>query len=192
MRNSLSEESVKSVYSWQFYNCMKLWVLALTTASASDLALLVHPLVQLISGVIRLSNHMKYFPFHLKSFELLCMINQKTGQFVPAAQYILVPFESNNYNFFNAKPKKLEDKIIPDSLISLKIAKKHLETSEMKDRIIREALAALTQYLAISSDSIALPEMCISISGILRKFKKQSNNNTYRKSVQTFLELLQK
>ncbi len=75
MRNSLSEESVKSVYSWQFYNCMKLWVLALTTASASDLALLVHPLVQLISGVIRLSNHMKYFPFHLKSFELLCMIN---------------------------------------------------------------------------------------------------------------------
>jgi len=75
MRNSLSEESIKSVYSWQFYNCMKIWVLALTTASTSDLALLVHPLVQLISGVIRLTNQMKYFPFHLKSFELLSMIN---------------------------------------------------------------------------------------------------------------------
>jgi len=97
---------------------------------------------------------------------------------VPAAQYILVPFESTNYNFFNAKPKKLEEKLIPDSQISLKIAKKHLETSEMKDRIIREALAALNQYLATNADSIALPEMCISISGILRKFKKQSRNNT--------------
>lgn len=84
MRNSLSEESVKSVYSWQFYNCMKLWVLALTTASASDLVLLVNPLVLLISGVIRLSNHIKYFPFHIKAFELLTLINKKTGQFVPA------------------------------------------------------------------------------------------------------------
>ena len=169
---------------------MKLWVLALTTASASDLAMLVYPLVQLISGVIRLSNHMKYFPFHLKSFELLCMINQKTGQFVPAIQYIMVPFESVNQNFFNVKPKPLEDKVLPDSLVSLKISKKHLETSEMKDRILREAIAALTQYLATNADSIAFPEMCVSISVILRKFKQQCSNSTYRKLVQTFLELL--
>lgn len=118
------------------------------------------------------------------------MINQKTGQFVPAAQHMLVPFESTNFNFFNARPKPLDDKIIPDSLVSLKIAKKHLETSEMKDRIIREALASLTQFLAINATSVALPEMCISICVILRKFKKQCSNTTYRKSVQSFLELL--
>jgi len=58
---------------------MKLWVLALTTASTSDLVLLVHPLVNLISGTIRLSNNIKYWPFHLKCFELLTIINQKTG-----------------------------------------------------------------------------------------------------------------
>jgi hypothetical protein len=58
---------------------MKLWVLALTTASTSDLVLLVHPLVNLIVGVIRLSNNLKYFPFHIKAFELLTLINQKTG-----------------------------------------------------------------------------------------------------------------
>ena len=101
------------------------------------------------------------------------------------------PFESVNYNFFNAKPKPLEDKVLPDSLVSLKISKKHLETSEMKDRIIREALAALTQYLSTNADSIAFLEMCLSVSVILRKFKQQCTNNTYRKSVQTFLELLQ-
>ncbi len=54
---------------------MKLWVLALTTASTSDLVLLVHPLVNLIVGVIRLSNNLKYFPFHIKAFELLTLIN---------------------------------------------------------------------------------------------------------------------
>ena len=172
MRNNLTQDTVKNVYSWQFYNCMKLWVLALTTASTSDLALLVHPLVQLIVGVIRLTNHMKYFPFHSKAFELLCIINEKTGQFVPAAQFMLQPFEAVNYNFFNGKPKPLEDKIVPDSLISIKIAKKHLETQEIKDRIVRESLANLTRYLAANSTSVALPEMCVSIGVILRKYKK--------------------
>jgi nucleolar complex protein 2 len=85
IRNSLNSEALKSVYSWQFYNCMKLWVLALTNATTSDLVLLVHPLVQLIVGTIRLTTNIKHFPLHLKSFELLTMINQKTGQFVPAA-----------------------------------------------------------------------------------------------------------
>lgn len=58
---------------------MKLWVLALTDAKTSDLVLLVHPLVQLIVGVIRLSSNIKYFPFHVKAVELLTQINAKTG-----------------------------------------------------------------------------------------------------------------
>ena len=81
----MTKDAVKNVYSWQFYNCMKLWVLALTDATTSDLVLLVYPLVQLIVGVIKLANNIKYFPFHLKCFNLLTMINAKTGQFVPAA-----------------------------------------------------------------------------------------------------------
>lgn len=72
-------DALKSVYSWQFYNCVRVWVLALTTASASELALLVHPLVQLLVGVVRLTDNLKYFPFHLKCFELLATINQRTG-----------------------------------------------------------------------------------------------------------------
>lgn len=54
-------------------------MLALTNAKISDLALLVHPLVQLIVGVIRLSNNIKYFPYHAKLFEMIVMINAKTG-----------------------------------------------------------------------------------------------------------------
>jgi hypothetical protein len=130
---------------------MKLWVLALTDAKTSDLVLLVHPLVQLIVGVIRLTSNIKYYPFHLKAIELLTMINEKTGQFVPTIQYIVAPFDSCNYNYFNAKPKPLQDKSIPDTLVALKFAKKHVDTQECKDRIIREAIGALTMYLAANS-----------------------------------------
>lgn len=63
IRNKLSQDALKNIYSWQFYNCTKLWVLALTTASTSDLVLLVHPLVNLIVGTLRLATNLKYFPF---------------------------------------------------------------------------------------------------------------------------------
>ena len=84
--------------------------------------------MQLIVGVIRLSNNIKYFPFHLKLFELIVQINAKTGQFVPAAQYILYPLDTAIIGFFNSKPKPLQEKTIPDSLVSLKLSKKHVGT----------------------------------------------------------------
>lgn len=126
--------------------------------------------------MIRLSQNIKYFPFHLKCFELLTLVNAKTGQFVPAAQYIMQPFDSVNMNFFNSKPKTLSDKMIPETIVSLKIAKKHLETQEMKDRIIKDAIEALTLYLAANSSMLAFPEMMVPISVMLAKFKKGTTN----------------
>ena len=174
------------------YNCMKLWVLALTTAQTSDLVLLVHPLVQLISGVIRLSNNIKYFPFHVKAFEMLTIINQRTGQFVPAAQYFLQVFDPLHFNYFNAKPKKLEDKAIPETYVCLKISKHHIDTQDMKDRLVKESLNALTHFVAANANSASLPEMMVPISFTLRKFKKNVKNQNYRKTVAAFLDLAQK
>ena len=56
---------------------MKIWALAVTE-HLSELVLLVHPLVQLGIAAIRLTNNPKYFPYHLKVFQMLTLINQKT------------------------------------------------------------------------------------------------------------------
>jgi len=64
VRTNTSKDAVKNVYSWQFYNCMRLWAMAVTDAQSSELVLLVHPLVQLITGVLKLNNNLKWFPFH--------------------------------------------------------------------------------------------------------------------------------
>ena len=63
---------------------MKLWVLAVTE-HLSELVLLVHPIVQLGIAAMRLSNNPKFFPFHLKIFQMLSLLNAKTKQFVPIA-----------------------------------------------------------------------------------------------------------
>ena len=77
-------------------------------------------------------------------------------------------------------------------MVSLKFAKKHVETAEAKDRIVKEAIEALTKYLAANASQMAFPEMFVPVSVLLRKFKKQSRNGNYRKTVTAFLEVVQR
>jgi hypothetical protein len=110
---------------------------------------------------------------------------------VPIAQYLLYPFDSAS-DFLNSKPKALQDKAVPDTLVSLKYAKKHAETAEVKDRVVRELVDELTVYLAANSRMIGFPEMTVAIGVVVRKFKKYTHNGNYRKIVAAFMDLLKK
>ena len=92
--------------------------------------------------------------------------------------------------FFNSKPKTLQDKSIPETLVSLKFAKKHVNTQEARDRIVREVIESLTLYLSANGNSLAFPELVVPITVLLRKFKKQVNSSNYKKNIQTFLDLV--
>ena len=110
---------------------------------------------------------------------------------MPIAQYLLYPFDSAS-DFLNSKPKQLQDKSVPDTLVSLKFAKKHSETAEVKDRVVKEAIEELTIYYAANSRMIGFPECVVPIGVVLRKFKKHTHNGNYRKVVAAFLDLLKK
>ena len=77
-------------------------------------------------------------------------------------------------------------------MISLKVAKKHVDTQEIKDRIVKESIEALTLYFAANATSLSFPELFVPVGVMLRKFKKNTNNSNYRKMVQSFLELIQR
>ena len=129
--------------------------------------------------------------FQVKLFELLTLLNQETGQLIPCVQYLLYIFDPTN-DYLNNKPKALEDKSIPPTLVSLKIAKKHVDTQPIKDRIVKEVIEALTLYFAANATSLSFPEITIPTGVVLRKFKKNCTNNTYKKAITSFLELLQR
>mmetsp|Transcript_112463 Transcript_112463/g.155342 ORF Transcript_112463/g.155342 Transcript_112463/m.155342 type:complete len:105 (+) Transcript_112463:1702-2016(+) len=102
--------------------------------------------------------------------------------------YVFDPYNE----YLNNKPKALEDKQIPPSLVSLKIAKKHVDTQPIKDRIVKETVEALTLYFASNAESLSFPELIIPTCVVLRKFKKNCNNNGYKKCISAFLDLLQR
>lgn len=96
------------------------------------------------------------------------------------------------HELLNSKSKALQDKQIPETLISLKIAKKHQDTQEMKDRIVKEIIDELTIYFANNSKSISFPEMVVPMGVLMRKFKKHTTNSGYRKLVAAFMDLIKK
>ena len=115
-----------------------------------------------------------------------------TKQFIPTAQYLLAPFESEYLiNSASKKAKATDDKLIPETEIALKIAKKHFETIEIKDRIVRESLDELAIYLGIHARTIAFPEFIVPIGVILRKFKKNTTSANHRKVVAAFMDTVQ-
>ena len=81
--------------------------------------------------------------------------------------------------------------MIPETLVSIKIAKKHIDTAEMKDRIVRETLDELVLYLAANSSSVSFPEMAVPAELVLRKFKKTLGNQNYKKMITQVLEAIQ-
>ena len=137
---------------------------------------------------------------HLKDFKHLPLVLQvaNSGKEVKAhtflastKQFSLTRSVHNHiHNLFDGVKHKLEDKMLPETLISIKISKKHINTIEQKDRIVKESLENLLEYLSGASTMIAFPEIVVPIDHILRKFRKASTNNTHRSIVQEFLQKL--
>mmetsp|Transcript_25836 Transcript_25836/g.25111 ORF Transcript_25836/g.25111 Transcript_25836/m.25111 type:complete len:123 (+) Transcript_25836:256-624(+) len=59
----------------------------------------------------------------------------------------------------------------------------------MKDRVVRETLEELSIYFGNLGRSLSFPEMIVPVGVVLRKFKKNTTNASYRKVVAHFLDL---
>ena len=70
LRNAIvnkTKEAHQAVYNWQYINSLRVWVRLLSQShQVSDLALLLYPLVQIMSGSIRLLPTARNFPLRFQ------------------------------------------------------------------------------------------------------------------------------
>ena len=89
MRAALTTRSKAAcdvVLSWQYVNCLRAWTLVLckyATDASRPLFNLVFPLVQLLTGLVRLSPTAKYFPLRLHAVAMLVELTWATGLYIP-------------------------------------------------------------------------------------------------------------
>lgn len=84
------QEALKKVCSWQFTNCIDLWVTFLSeNISEYDLQLLLFMIVQIINGVACLFLGPRYLPLRIKCIQWLNNLSCSSRIFIPVASYAL-------------------------------------------------------------------------------------------------------
>ena len=122
------------VYNWQFVHSIHLWVQLLGENQSPILEPLIYPLVQLITGTIRLNYTSKYYPlrFHLSRY--LIQLSNETGKFIPTLPFYLDILNGQN---FAKKGQKLSMKPMDFSCV-LRLSKSQMNENGFKDATIEQ------------------------------------------------------
>lgn len=191
LRNALTmktKESFKHVYSWQYINCLELWVQVLCTYSGKkDLQPLVYPLTQIISGVAHLVPTARYFPLRMHCAELLNRLASSTGTFIPVSALLLDMLE---FKELNKSPSGGVGKSIDFGCV-LKVSKPTVKTRAFQDECVAAAIEQFSDHLGQWSYSIAFPELALVPLTGLRRFAKTTKVDRFRRQVKQLVDHIQ-
>jgi nucleolar complex protein 2 len=97
LRNAITsktKEAYRSVYNWQFIQCLRFWSAILSTHCSErvraerkndSLQPMIYPFVQVAIGASRLIPTAQYFPLRFHCVKSLIELTRHTGVFIPLA-----------------------------------------------------------------------------------------------------------
>lgn len=190
LRNALTlkqKESYKHVYNWQYVNCLKAWGSIIASyPDENQLKPLVYPLVQVITGTIRLVPTSKYFPLRFHCIQILIQLAMSTRRYIPIAPMLLEMLSSS---FLSTKPSGSTQR--PPKLISIvRLSKKELNSRITQDAIIEKTFLLLKKHYEVYEFSIGFPELSFPTIIVLKKFIRKCKVTKWRNEARTLLKTL--
>eukprot|EP01025_Chloroclados_australasicus_P056196 TRINITY_DN6911_c0_g1_i1.p1 TRINITY_DN6911_c0_g1~~TRINITY_DN6911_c0_g1_i1.p1 ORF type:complete len:742 (-),score=101.51 TRINITY_DN6911_c0_g1_i1:287-2512(-) len=183
-----SKEGYREVYCWKYLNCLDVWVRIVSTYWDKGLEPLIHPVVQLLLGAVRLVSSPKYFPIRFRMVRALNYVSNAVGVYIPLSSLLLDVFQWSELH----KPSSVGQVPAPDFRLQLKISKNVLKSTKVQQQVMEETLLLLAQHLAQWSYSIAFPELCHVPITLLKKFMKTSSVQRFKNSVKNLVDVIQK
>nr|CAG4640698.1 EOG090X02MG [Eulimnadia texana] len=191
LRNAVTlkkQDSIITVYNWQFVHCLHLWAALLGSLPNSQvLKSLLYPLVQIIVGTINLVATARYYPlrFHLSS--ILGKLSADTGVFIPVLPFLTEILQKHN---FEKRPSKTSMKPL-DFTCVLRVSQSQLAESGFRNAVVEQLYDKILEYLQSQSHVISFPELTLPLVLQIKAFLKKCDFPNYTKKMKQLLEKIQ-
>ncbi|XP_038680545.1 nucleolar complex protein 2 homolog isoform X2 [Tripterygium wilfordii] len=178
-----NEEAVKRICSWQYMNCVDLWVTFISVnVNDYDLQPLLYMVIQIINGVALLFPGPRYLPMRIKCVQWLNQLSNSSGIFIPVASFVLEILEYSIGKDGGKPGKNLNFSSV------VQLPKHWLKSRNFQDLCVFSALELLSAHFAKWSSHISFPELATITLIRLRKFDEITDSERFRRVVKRFID----
>lgn len=182
-----SSDNPKTVFNWQFLNSFTLLGQCILHHPGLFKELL-HPLVQLACGLLKVNNIAEYFPYKLHVLRVLIALETSFGLFIPDVSAHLLQMIGTPSLYKHSKSMKTK---VFSFLVAIKATKDQLASELYKELLIQEACDSLVEHLATVENSIAFVETSLPVRLSLRKTAKTAKNPLVRSKLIHCVKLIE-
>ncbi|CAI9091096.1 OLC1v1026026C3 [Oldenlandia corymbosa var. corymbosa] len=176
------KEALKKICSWEFVNCIDLWVKFVTAnLQEFDLQALLFRTIQLVNGVACIFTGPRYLPLRIKCIQWLNNLSTSSGIFVPVASYVLDVLE-----YKTVKDRNSEVSLGLSN--TLKLPKSFVKSQAFQEECLLFVIEQLCVHFAQWSYHISFPELATIPLIRLRKFHDNTSNEGHRRLVKRFID----
>ncbi|CBH16398.1 hypothetical protein, conserved [Trypanosoma brucei gambiense DAL972] len=172
-----SQSNVRAVVNWQYLNALRAWGAVVSNYSeASQLGPLIHPVVQLATGLMDLFSSPRMFPMHLQVIEVLNHIALRAdGVFIPVAPYLLriltSPSIALGHHSNGSGRGETGDPV--DLRFTIRVKKSQARNFSYHRSVWSECLYLLSEHLATHSHTVGFPEAFWSVEVTLKRLRTE-------------------
>ncbi|XP_057487494.1 protein REBELOTE-like [Actinidia eriantha] len=180
------KEALKKICSWQYANCIDLWVRFISANIRDyDLHHVFYPIIQLINGVACLFPGPRYYPLRLKCIQWLNHLSSSSGIFIPVASFVLDVLE---YKMGKEGGKPGDAGNISSVL---KLPKHWLKSRNFREECVASAVELLSAHFSHWSYHISFPELVTIPLIRLRKFHEITTTESLRRVVKRLIDQME-
>ncbi|KAM0020229.1 putative nucleolar complex protein [Helianthus debilis subsp. tardiflorus] len=185
-RQQENKEAIKKIYSWQYVQCIDIWVLFISAnVNECDVQSLLYAMIQLINGVACLFPGPKYLPLRIRCVQWLNKLSSSCGVFIPVASLILdmVEYKVNKEGGKSRKRVKLAS--------DLKLPKFWLKSQNFVEQCVNSAIELLVVHFFQWSYHISFPELAVIPLIRLKKFYERSTVESLKRVVKRLMDMVE-
>ncbi|XP_022133965.1 nucleolar complex protein 2 homolog isoform X2 [Momordica charantia] len=177
------KEAIKMICSWQYINCIDLWVKFIAVNFHDyDLQAPLYNVIQIVNGVAVLFPGPRYLPLRIKCIKWLNHLSSSSGIFIPVVSMVLDILEHT----ISKEAKK--PGVVFNHLSVLQLPKYWLKSQNFVEECVLSSIELLSVHFCQWSYNISFPELATIPLIQLKKFHATTTTENLKRLVKRFID----